>query len=92
MLVNIPNSIVQEALEAHIIQNSGSVNSTEGRAREVERREKHFAEIVIWIIASEYRKQRILPYGNLTQPVVRKENRTQIETTRKSKWWDSKGA
>ncbi len=68
MLVNIPNNIVQEALEAHIIQNSGSVNSTEWRARDVERREKHFAEIVIWIIASEYRKQRILPYVTRNTP------------------------
>lgn len=63
MLINIPNSLIQEALESHIIQTSWSVNSTEGRSREVQRRESHVAEIVCAIIAREFYKQKLLPYA-----------------------------
>lgn len=47
MKIQIPDILIQEALEAHFIQDRGSINSTEGRSREVERREHHFAEIVM---------------------------------------------
>ena len=64
MKIEIPNAIVQEALEAYLIQDKWSINSTEWRSREAERRQYHFSEIVIWIIVNEYRNQKLLPYGN----------------------------
>ena len=68
MKIEISNNIIQMALEAHLIQQSGSINSTEGRSREVERRQNHVCEIIIWIITNEYRKQRILPYVTRNTP------------------------
>lgn len=50
------------ALEAFFIQQWWSIKSTEIRSLEVERREKYIAEIVCAIIASQYRKQKLLPY------------------------------
>lgn len=63
MLIELPNSIIQEAIEAHLIQQKWSINSTEGRSREVQRRESHVAEIVCAIIAREFYKQKLLPYA-----------------------------
>lgn len=63
MIIEIPDRICQEALEAHLIQQQWSVNWIELRSREVERREHHVAEIVCAIIANEYRRKKLLPYN-----------------------------
>lgn len=62
MLIEIPDRICQEAIEAHLIQQKGSIPTIEGRSKEVERRESHVAEIVCAIIAKEFMKQKLLPY------------------------------
>jgi len=62
--IPIPDHIAQEALECFFIQQSWSIKSTELRSREVERKSYHFHDILIWIIANEYRRQKLLPYNN----------------------------
>ena len=64
MLIEIPTILVEEALSAHFIQQGGSLNTMELRCRDVERREHHFAELVMAIIVQEYRKMKLLPYDN----------------------------
>ena len=63
MLIEIPDRIAQEALEAHLIQQKWSINSAEIRSREVERRESHIAEIVCAIIAKEFVNRKLLSYN-----------------------------
>lgn len=63
MKIEIPQCIVQEAIECHLIQQGWTVKWTEIRSREVERREAHIAEIVCAIIANEFRRQKLLPYN-----------------------------
>lgn len=63
MKIEIPNSLIQEALESHFIQDRWTIKSTEGRSREVERRAYHFHEIVMGLIINEYRRQKLLPYN-----------------------------
>lgn len=62
MIIEIPDRLAQEALEAHFIQQKGSINSTEWRSREVERREHHIAEMVCAIIAKDFANRKLLPY------------------------------
>jgi hypothetical protein len=63
ILIPIPVSLVQEAIDCGIIQTTWTPKSAELRSREVERREKHFAELVIAIINKELNKQKRLPYN-----------------------------
>lgn len=55
-LIPIPNSIIQEAIDAWIIQMKWSAGSVEIRSRQVEVMEKHIAEIVIAVIQKEVAK------------------------------------
>ncbi len=55
-LIPIPNSIIQEAIDAWIIQMKWSAGSVESRSRDVERIEHHLAEIVIAVIQKEVQK------------------------------------
>lgn len=50
VLVEIPNSILQEAIDCHLIQMNWSYWSVESRSRDVERLENHIAEIVSAIL------------------------------------------
>ena len=63
ILIPIPVSLIQEALDAWIIQTHGIPQSADLREAEVMRREHHFAEIVIAIILKEFHKQKSLPYN-----------------------------
>lgn len=63
MLFEIPQCVVQEAIECHFIQQGWTVQWTELRSREVERRESHIAEIVCAIITKEFNRQKLLPYN-----------------------------
>lgn len=63
MQIEIPDRIVQKALECHFIQQKWSVNSTEWRSREVERREHHIAEMVCAIVAKDFTNRKLLPYN-----------------------------
>lgn len=54
MLVNIPTNIAQMALDAHVLQNTGSEKSLDVRQLQVERMEKYIWEIVSAIILKEY--------------------------------------
>ena len=62
MQIEIPDTIAQEALEAHFIQQKWSINTAELRSREVERKQSHITEIVCAIIAKQYSNQKLLPY------------------------------
>lgn len=55
-LIPIPNSIIQECIDAWIIQTKWSNSSFEVRSRQVEVMEKHIAEIIIGVVQKEVQK------------------------------------
>ena len=57
MLIEIPNVIVQEALDANVIQMKWSLGSVEIRSRQVEALEHHIGEIVSALIIKQYNQQ-----------------------------------
>lgn len=63
MEYNLPENIIQMAIECHFIQMKWSINSTEWRSREVERREHHIAEMVCAIVAKDFTNRKLLPYN-----------------------------
>lgn len=63
MKIEIPESIIQEMIEASIIQTHGNVQSAEARWQQVQRLEYHIAEYVIALIGKEMRNRKMLPYN-----------------------------
>ena len=62
MIVNIPNNIVQEVLDAHYIQQRGSVWSIESRCLATQKIEYHVWEIVSAIIIRDFTKTKRVWY------------------------------
>jgi hypothetical protein len=60
LTIQIPLSLVEEAIACHHIQMKWSLASVELRSREVERMEHHFSEILMAIIIREYQNQKRL--------------------------------
>lgn len=61
--IDIPIKLIQEAIDAGVIQTYWNVKSSDLRWNEVQRREYHFSQLVISIIIRELEKQRRLPYN-----------------------------
>lgn len=62
MLINIPDHIVQMAIEGGIVTTKGNTSNMEGRMQYVERIEHHFSEIVMGIIIKQANKTLKLTY------------------------------
>lgn len=62
MLIEIPQRIVEEMMEAVIIQKNGDIKSSDIRGEQVQRMEKHIAEIVCGIIEKEMIKRKYIWY------------------------------
>lgn len=60
MQIEISQRTVEEIMEAIIIQRSGSLVSSDSRWEQVQRMEKHIAEIVCWIIEKEMIKRKFI--------------------------------
>lgn len=61
MQIDIPTNIVQEAIDADVIQSAWSVWWIEARSRAVQMIEHHIGEIVSAIIIKEYRSRQKNP-------------------------------
>ena len=62
MKIDIPDILIQELVEANVIQRSGSIHSVESRGNQVTRLQWHFAEYVTALIAKQMQKRKMLPY------------------------------
>lgn len=63
LTIEIPIKLIQEAIDAGVIQTHWNAKSSDLRWNEVQRREYHFSQLVISIIIRELEKQRRLPYN-----------------------------
>lgn len=62
MLFKLPPEVVMLAIDAHILQNKGTVGSVESRSLEVQRKQHQLAELVSAIIIKEWNdKTKKLP-------------------------------
>ena len=62
MKIEIPNIVIQELVDANIIQTHWNIHSTEVRSQQATRLQWHFAEYVSALIGKELRNRNILPY------------------------------
>lgn len=61
MLVNIPDAIIQEMVDANIIQQFWSVKTADLRWNHVHRLTYHVWEYVLALIGKEMRNRKMLP-------------------------------
>ena len=63
MLIEVPNNIIEELIEANILQKSGTIWSAETRWAQVQRLEYHVSEIISAIIWKELQKRRFIKWS-----------------------------